>query len=102
MNNEYAMQIVKQAKIEGVFPKYAEIQGARDIYPSTNASYIFGGMFCKWLQEKYGMEKYSEFWYRCVNFKSLTYIGCFKKVYGISIKTAWKEFYDSIEIPENI
>lgn len=102
MNSEYAMQIVKQAKIEGVFPKYADIQGARDIYPSTNASYIFGGMFCKWLQEKYGMEKYSEFWYRCVNFKSLTYIGCFKKVYGISIKTAWKEFYDSIEIPENI
>lgn len=102
MNSEYAMHIVKQAKIEGIFPKYSDIQGARDIYPSTNVSYIFGGMFCRWLQEKYGMEKYSEFWYRCVNFKSLTYIDCFKKVYGISIKKAWKDFYDSIEIPENI
>lgn len=102
MNSEYAKQMVKQAKIEGIFPSYADIQGARDIYPLGTVSYIFGGMFCKWLQENYGMEKYSQFWYRSVNFKSITYISCFKKVYGFSIKKAWNQFYESIEIPEGI
>ncbi|MBQ5997903.1 MAG: hypothetical protein IJL70_00345 [Treponema sp.] len=102
MNSEYSLQILKQAKIDGCFPKYSEIQGARDVYPSTTMSYIFGGAFCRWLQQKYGMEKYAEFWYRCVNFKSYTYFGCFKKVYKKSIEKAWQEFYDSIEIPDGI
>lgn len=102
MNSDYALQMLRQAKIDGCFPKYSDIQGARDIYPSTTMSYIFGGAFCRWLQQKYGMEKYADFWYRSVNFKVLTYFGCFKKVYGKSIRTAWKEFYDSIEIPEGV
>lgn len=100
LNSEYALQILKQAKIEGKFPKYSEIQGAMDVFPAGNTSYIFGGAFCAWLQNKFGMEKYAEFWYRCVNLKSLTYFGCFKKVYGMPIKSAWNEFYDEIEIPE--
>lgn len=102
MNSEYPLHILKQAKIDGCFPKYSEIQGARDVYPSTTMSYIFGGAFCRWLQQNYGMEKYAEFWYRSVNFKSYTYFGCFKKVYKISIEKAWREFYDSIEIPAGI
>ena len=102
MNSEYAKQILKQAKIEGCFPDYADVQGARDIYPSANASYIFGGAFCKWLQEKYGMEKYAEFWQTCVSLKKLTYFSCFKKVYGITMKKAWQDFYDSIEIPKDV
>ncbi len=100
LNSEYALQILKQAKIEGKFPKYSEIQGAMDVFPAGNASYMFGGAFCGWLQQKFGMEKYAEFWYRSVNLKSLTYFSCFKKVYGISIKDAWKEFYNELEVPE--
>ena len=101
INNEYSLQILKQAKIQGKFPKYSEIQGSLDIYPSGNVSYIFGGAFCSYLIQTYGMQKYADFWYRLVNFKSLTYFSCFKKVYGCSIKKAWKDFYDSIQIPEN-
>lgn len=100
LNSEYALQILKQAKIEGKFPKYSEIQGAMDVFPAGNASYMFGGAFCGWLQKKFGMEKYAEFWYRSVNLKSLTYFSCFKKVYGISIKNAWKEFCNELEVPE--
>lgn len=100
LNSEYALQNLKQAKIEGKFPKYSEIQGAMDIFPAGNASYMFGGAFCAWLQKKYGMEKYAEFCYRSVNLKSLTYFGCFKKVYGISIKNAWNNFYSELEVPE--
>ena len=100
LNSEYALQILKQAKIEGKFPKYSEIQGAMDVFPAGNASYMFGGAFCGWLQQKFGMEKYAEFWYRSVNLKSLTYFSCFKKVYGISVKDAGKEFYNELEVPE--
>lgn len=100
LNSEYALQNLKQAKIEGKFPKYSEIQGAMDVFPAGNASYMFGGAFCGWLQKKYGMEKYAEFWYRSVNLKSLTYFSCFKKVYGISIKDAWNNFYNELEVPE--
>lgn len=100
LNSEYALQNLKQSKIEGKFPKYSEIQGAMDVFPAGNASYMFGGAFCGWLQKKYGMEKYAEFWYRSVNLKTLTYFGCFKKVYGISIKEAWKDFYNELEVPE--
>jgi hypothetical protein len=52
LNSEYALQILKQAKIEGKFPKYSEIQGAMDVFPAGNASYMFGGAFCGWLQKK--------------------------------------------------
>lgn len=100
LNSEFALQNLKQSKIEGKFPKYSEIQGAMDVFPAGNASYMFGGAFCGWLQKKYGMEKYAEFWYRSVNLKTLTYFGCFKKVYGISIKEAWKDFYNELEVPE--
>ena len=102
VNDPYATHMVRQAKIENKFPHYPSVQGGLDVYPYTTESYMFGGMFCSWLQEKYGMEKYAQFWYRCVNLKSLTYIGAFKKVYGISIKKAWKEFMASVEIPEEV
>ena len=100
INSDFHKWVVRQAKIEGKFPKYSEIQGSRDGYATGNYSYYFGGAFCDFLQKKYGMEKFAEFWYRCANFKTLFYFACFKRVYGISIKTAWKDFYDSIEVPD--
>lgn len=102
MNNGFHLNLVRQAKIEGKFPKFSEIQGAKDIYPGTSESYYFGGAFSEFLQNKYGMEKYASFWYRCVNFRSLTYFGAFKKTYGISIKEAWQDFYDSIPVEDNL
>lgn len=99
IHSDFHKRIVRQAKIEGKFPKYSEIQGSRDAYSTGNYSYYFGGAFCDYLQKKYGIEKFAEFWYRCANFKTLFYFACFKKVYGVSIKAVWKDFYDSIEIP---
>ena len=33
LNSEYHKQLVRQAKIEGKFPRFSEVQGARDVYP---------------------------------------------------------------------
>ena len=102
LNNPYYMHTVRQAKIQGTFPSQADITGSRDIYPGANMSYAFGGPFTKWLQDKYGMEKYCEFWYNGINTHAVTYQLVFRKVYGQSINTAWKEFYESLYVPDNV
>ncbi len=100
LNSEYNKQMVKQAKIEGLFPANADIQGAKDVYPDGYESYRFGAAFAQWLQNKYGMEKYAQYWYRAVNLKGLTYYTLFKKVYGIKIKDAWQQFKESVKVPD--
>ncbi len=100
LNDEYSQHFIKQAKIEGKFPHYSEINGTKDVYPYTMQSYYFGGAFSAWLQKEYGREKYAQFWYKCVNLQTLTYFMCFRQVYGIPIKDAWERFYASLAVPD--
>ena len=99
LNSEFANHIFKQSLIENQKVNYGDIPGVRDVYPS-DLNYKFGSKFYKWVYDKYGSEKYTEFWNRCANVKKLTYTGAFKKVYGISVKTAWKEFIKDENIYE--
>ena len=98
LNDPYALQMVRQAKIEGQFPSYSDVKGASDAYPG-GAFYYFNGAFAEFLQSNYGMQKYAEFWVRCVNLKNLTAGGAFKKTFGIKINKAWKLFCDRYEVP---
>lgn len=101
LNDEFAKHFVKQAKIEGKFPNYYDVQGAGDnMIPGIQ--YYFNGPFHQWLQEKYGMEKYADFWHKVLNVSRPGVNWSFKKVYGFSIRNAWKNFAASYEIPENI
>ena len=102
LNDPYALQQIRQAKIEGKFPKYADVTGASDAYP-RNSFYYFNGAFAEYLQRTFGMHKYAEFWYRCINIEyrsDLTAGGAFKKTFGIKIKKAWKMFEESLQVPE--
>lgn len=99
LNDEYSKHIVKQTKIEGRFPEYDDVQGASDKYPS-GAYYYFNGAFNEWLQAKYGMEKYARFWYKCVNFQTISTRLAFKKIYGIKLKDAWHDFENDLQIPD--
>ena len=98
LNDPYSAQTVRQAKIEGAFPSYADIYGSRDIYP-YDTNYHFGAAFENWIQKTYGMKNYARFLYKCVNFQTIHASVAFKSVYGISVKEAWKHFYDSIAVP---
>lgn len=98
LNDEYAKHYVKQAKIEGLFPSYYDVQGASEKSPG-GMHYYFNGAFHQWLQQNYGMEKYCLFWYKTVNFQGSDVSLIFKKVYGIKLKTAWKLFEESYEVP---
>ena len=99
LNDEYAKHYVKQAKIEGAFPSYHDVSGSGDVSP-RGSPYYFNGAFHQWLQEKYGLEAYADFWYRVVNGKNLTIAGAFKKSFGLKLKTAWKQFAEAYVIPE--
>ena len=101
LNDSYFLQTIRQSKIEDKFPSYFDVQGASGSYPS-GAFYNFNGAFAQWLQQKYGMQKYAQFWYNCVNVKNLTAKKAFKKIYGIKIKNAWKLFKDDFYIPASV
>lgn len=101
LNDEFSRQMVKQAKIENQFPAFADVQGASDVYPS-GSFYYFNGAFDQWLQKTYGMEKYAAWWYKLVNFQTISQSLTFKNVYGVSVRTAWNQFREEYEIPENI
>ena len=100
VNDEETLHLIRQAKIENVFPNFAQIQGAMDIAPSLTGSYVFGGYFWQWLTDKYGNEKFTEYIKGCNNLKSLFYARFFKKVYGISFEEVWNLFYDEITVPQ--
>lgn len=103
LNNTIAMSSVIQAKIENQLPGYFDETGVSTIYPA-GSFYQFNGVFHNWLQEKYGMEKYAQFWYSAVNIGgdsiSITIGQVFKKTYGISLNDAWKMCFDEYEVPQ--
>lgn len=102
LNDAYSLQMLRQAKIEGKFPSYSDVKGASDAYP-RNSFYYFNGAFADYLQQTFGMHKYAEFWYRCVNtehFSDLTAAGAFKKTFGIKLNKAWKMFEESLYVPQ--
>lgn len=99
LNDSYAMHVVRQAKIEGVFPKWKDIQGASDIYP-VGSYYQFNGAFCDWIRKKYGKEKFANLWYKCVNFGTIAFQMAFRSVYGFSVNEAWSNFQSDLNVPD--
>lgn len=105
LNDPFSTQLVTIAKLKDIcgekkFPSWRDVTGARDTVPGGTDAYIFGATFAKYLQETYGMEKYSEFWKNAGTSFSLSFCaGVFKKTYKIKLSDAWKNFYDWIPIP---
>jgi hypothetical protein len=103
LNDVYSLHMLKQAKIENKFPSWSDIAGSRDISPAGALPYLFGGAFSAYLQQKFGMEKYAEFWQESGKLHIFTFSpGIFKKVYNTSIDSEWKLFQDTIDISSSI
>ena len=103
MNDYASTRIVRQAKLEGKFPTWLEICGARDTYPKSLLPYIFGGAFLTYLWDTYGSDKVCEIFVRFgeINwFKDTTSI--IEAVIGLDMKTLWNNFYEAIEVPSNV
>lgn len=100
LNDAYSMHVIRQAKLEGKFPDWRTAAGSYSAYTDGSLPYIFGAAFADYLQKTYGQHLYAEFWKqsgRMHLFKLSA--GIFKKVYGISLKQAWNDFEQSIQLP---
>ena len=101
LNDAFSLHVVRQAKLENKFPGWQDVTGAYGAYTDGSLPYMFGAAFSSYIQQKYGMDTYAEFWEESgkVHFFKLS-AGIFKKVYGLSLTQAWNDFKDSYPVPQ--
>ena len=106
-NDPLIKQILRQDIYEGKFK--TPIQ-ASDFWSKRPYAlyYEYGGLLSKYLQERFGIEKYNELWNvmrKKLSFSFLIYnsgfYGAFKKVYGMNFLEVWGDFQNSLTL-ENI
>lgn len=103
LNSSYAMQIVRQAKLEGVFPNWFEIAGARDTYPSGLLYYNFAAAFLEYLSITYGYDTISDIYVRFKYPKLISTPGSvIESKIGKSVQEAWQDFYEWVKVPESV
>ena len=103
INNSYSMQVVKQAKIEGLFPNWFEIAGARDTYPSGLLYYNFAACFLEYLSQTYGRENIAGIFKDFRGWRWMATPG--QVIYehiGKTVQEAWNDFYEWVQIPEQV
>lgn len=100
LNDAFSLHVVRQAKLENKFPDWPDVTGAYGAYTDGSLPYMFGASFSSYIQQRFGMDKYAEFWKESgkVHFFKLS-AGIFKKVYGLSLTQAWNDFKDSYPVP---
>ncbi|MBE6350750.1 MAG: hypothetical protein E7062_08415 [Spirochaetaceae bacterium] len=103
MHDSFSLQLLYQAKLENKFPSWKELTNVRGLYPAGSDAYIIGGAFSTYLQKKYGLEKYVEFWKSCDG-RSLffNYPHFIQKYYQKTMDELWIEFQNAIPVPENL
>lgn len=102
INDGYFLQVLSEAKLEGVFPTWFQIFAKLDTYPENLISDAAGTAFVAFLIQSRGIEKYAEFWNECGKLHPFFAAGIFYKVYGTQITNLWKEFQESIPLPETL
>ncbi len=106
-NDPLVKQTLRQDIYEGKFKTPIQLS---DIWSKRpyDSYYLYGGLFSKYLQDRFGIEKYNELWNvmrKKLSFSFLIYnsgfYGAFKKVYGMNFLEVWGDFQNSLAL-ENI
>ena len=105
-NDPFVKQELRQDIYEGKFKTPIQLSDIWSKRPS-DAYYLYGGLFSKYLQERFGIEKYNELWNvmrKKLSFSFLIYnsgfYGAFKKVYGMNFIEVWGDFQNSLYIED--
>lgn len=85
-----------QDALEKKFKRPDQAAGSYDLYPWGNLAYYYGGLFSAYLQQKYGMERYSRLWEKTGNAE--IFESAFAEVYSNSLENEWASFRDGFEI----
>lgn len=107
VNDPVLKETLSQAVHENRFLTPFQASGVYDLPPFGNVYYYYGGLFSAWLQKKYGMEKYAEFWkamgrefhFSFVFLNTGSYYS-FRRIYGRPFKEAWNEFMESMRVTD--
>jgi hypothetical protein len=103
LDDRASLQLLSQAKLEGCFPTWLQAAGSRDIYPGKKLSQAAGSAFAAYIQQRWGMDRYVVFWHESgsLHLFKLT-AGIFKKVYKVSLSSAWKDFESAVPLPADM
>ena len=102
LNDRFVLQQLVLAKMQGKFPNWMQVSVIKDEKNENEFSSLVGAAFIAFVQQRWGMEKFLEFWTECGSFHLYLTSGIFKKVYGITLSNAWKDFIESIPLPEEL
>ena len=102
LNDQAYQKLLIQAKIEGKFPTWFQATATRDIHPGNDLCYAAANGFAAFLMQSRGLEKYCEFWAECGKLHPYFMNGIFYKIYNERLSEIWKEFEDSIPLPEKM
>ena len=107
-NDPLVKQRLRQDIFEGNFRTPIQASYVWTKSPYGNVYYEYGGLFSKYLQDRFGMEKYTEFWKKMQTSLSFSFFiynsgvyGAFKKVYGMKFTEVWADFQNSLAL-ENV
>ena len=101
LDDNWNLQILMQMKLEKRFPSLMQLYGAMDIYPGEKFSQIAGSAFCAYIQQRWGIDKFIQFWAESGKlhfFKVNKWI--FQQIYGQQIEEVWNDFLESIPLPQ--
>lgn len=105
-NDPLVKQTLRQDIYEGKFKTPIQLSDIWSKRPS-DYYYLYGGLFSKYLQERFGMDKYNELWNvmrKKLSFSFLIYnsgfYGAFKKVYKINFIEVWGDFQNSLVLKD--
>ena len=99
--DNWNLQLLMQAKMENKFPSLLQTSGAYDIHPVNKLDYVAAAAFYAYIQQLWGIEKFGEYWQACgkIHFFKLD-AAIFKKVYGVTLAQAWRDFIEEIPVPQ--
>ncbi|MEI0543070.1 TreP protein, partial [Brachyspira pilosicoli] len=104
-NDPLVKQRLRQDIYEGKFKTPMQASDLWRKRPGGTVYYEYGGLFSKYLQERFGMDKYNELWEAMrhkfsfsFNVYNAGFYGAFKKVYNIDFLDVWGEFQNYIMI----
>lgn len=101
LSDSWNLQVLSQMKLEQKIPTLLQIEGGMDIYPGKKFDTIVVSGFCAYIQQRWGIEKFVEFWQtggKSFFFKFNS--GIFEAVYNYPFEQAWKDFIEEIPVPE--
>lgn len=102
LNDKFALQQLILAKVQNKFPNWTQISVMKNSKTENDFSSLAGAAFIAFIQQRWGMEKFLEFWNECGKLHLYLTSGIFFKVYNVSISSAWNDFYDTIPLPEDL